>query len=112
LSRNFDKENIKLFRHAVASFLSFNGQFYEETDGMGFSLSRMIANFFVEGFEEDAVNRITHRPLCCCNMSTTLSCVIDQKTGRLLLHFYSIIQTSNSSHRHKQRATFHSWLLI
>jgi hypothetical protein len=49
LSRHFDEAILRLFRHVLtSSFFSFNGQFYEQTEGvaMGSPLSPAIANYF------------------------------------------------------------------
>jgi hypothetical protein len=57
LSRDFDEDIPRRFRYVLASsFFTFNGQFYEQTDGgvMGSSLSRAIANFFMEQFQDMA----------------------------------------------------------
>jgi hypothetical protein len=58
LGRHFDEAILRLFRHVLtSSFFSFNGQFYEQTDGvaMGSPLSPVIANYFMEYFEEMAL---------------------------------------------------------
>jgi hypothetical protein len=67
LSRYFDEDMLRLFRHVLASsFFRFNGQFYEQTDGVskGSPLSPVIADFFMEYFEETALERAIHKPLC------------------------------------------------
>jgi hypothetical protein len=67
LSRHFDEAILRLFRHVLtSSFFSFNGQFYEQTDGvaMGSPLSPVIANYFMEYFEEMALESATYKPLC------------------------------------------------
>jgi hypothetical protein len=67
LSRHFDGAILRLFRHVLtSSFFSFNGQFYEQTDGvaMGSPLSHVIANYFMEYFEEMALESATYKPLC------------------------------------------------
>jgi hypothetical protein len=67
LSRNFDEAILRLFRHVLTfSFFSFNGQFYEQTDGvaMGSPPSPVIANYFMEYFEEMALEAVTHKSLC------------------------------------------------
>jgi hypothetical protein len=48
----------------MSSFVCFNGQFYEETDGvtMGSPQSPVIASFCVEVFEEEALKRAAHKP--------------------------------------------------
>jgi hypothetical protein len=58
LSRHLDEAILRLFRHVLtSSFFSFNGQFYEKTNGvaMGSPLSPVIANSFMEYFEEMAL---------------------------------------------------------
>jgi hypothetical protein len=55
LSRQLDEADIKPFHHILtSSFFCFTGQFYEQTDGvaMGPPLPLVIANFFMEDFEE------------------------------------------------------------
>jgi hypothetical protein len=67
LRRHFDKGILRLFRHVLTySFFSFNGQFYEQTDGvaMGSPLFPVIANYFMEYFEEMALEMATYKPLC------------------------------------------------
>jgi hypothetical protein len=54
LSQHFDEVTLRLFHHILtSSFFSFNGQFYEQTNGvaMGSPLSPVIANYFMEYFE-------------------------------------------------------------
>jgi hypothetical protein len=66
LSRHFDKGILRLFRHVLtSSFFRFNGQFYEQTNGvaMGSPLSPLIADFFMENFEETALDEAIHKPL-------------------------------------------------
>jgi hypothetical protein len=56
LSQHFDEAILRLFCHVLtSSFFSFNGQFYEQTD---------IANYFIEYFEEMALEAATHKHLC------------------------------------------------
>jgi hypothetical protein len=60
-------EALLLFRHVLtSSFFRFNCQFYEQTDGvaMGSPLSPVIANYFMEYFEEISLQTATHKPLC------------------------------------------------
>jgi hypothetical protein len=47
------------------SFFSFNDQFYEQTDGvaMGSLLSLVTRKYFLEYFEEMALETATHKPL-------------------------------------------------
>jgi hypothetical protein len=51
LSRHFDEDMLRLFRHVLtSSFFSFNGQFYKQINcvAMCSSLSPVIADFFME----------------------------------------------------------------
>jgi hypothetical protein len=66
LSRYFDEETPGFIRHVqTSSFFSFNAQFYEQIDGvaMGLPLFPVIANFFMQYFEEVALEVTTHKPL-------------------------------------------------
>jgi hypothetical protein len=66
LSRQFD-EILRLFLHVlISAFFRFNGQFYEQADGvaMGSPSSPVIADFFMEHFDETALEGATHKPLC------------------------------------------------
>jgi hypothetical protein len=66
LSRHFDEDILRFFHHVlISSFFWFNGQFYKETDGvaMGSPLSPATANFFMEHFEETALEGASHKPL-------------------------------------------------
>jgi hypothetical protein len=65
LSRHFNKDILKLFCHVLnSSLFRFSGHFYEQTDGvaMVLPLSPIIAHFFMEHFEETALERATHKP--------------------------------------------------
>jgi hypothetical protein len=65
LSWHSDEDILRLFRHVLtSSFFRFNGQFYKQTDGvaMCLPLSPVIANFFIEHFEETALEVTTHKP--------------------------------------------------
>jgi hypothetical protein len=57
---------LRLFRHVLTSYFSFNGQFYEQIDGvaMGSPLSPVIANSYMENYEERALDLAPHKPLC------------------------------------------------
>jgi hypothetical protein len=66
LSRHFE-DILTLFHHVLtSSYFRFAGQFYEQIDGvaMGSPLSPVIANFYMEDFEEMALDRAPHKPLC------------------------------------------------
>jgi hypothetical protein len=67
LSHHFEDDILALFKHVLTStYFCFNGQFYEQTDGvaMGSPLSLVIANFFMEDFENKATEQVTHKPVC------------------------------------------------
>ena len=56
---------MKLFHHVLTStFFQYNGEFFEQADGvaMGSPLSPAVANFFMEDFEEKALNSAPLRP--------------------------------------------------
>lgn len=49
----------------MSSYFSFASQIYEEIDGIAIRApSPVITNFFMEDFEEMALNRPAHKPLC------------------------------------------------
>jgi hypothetical protein len=67
LSHHFENSTLALFKHVLTStYFCYDGQFYEQTDGvaMGSPLSPVIANFFMEHFEEQAIKQATHKPVC------------------------------------------------
>jgi hypothetical protein len=67
LSHHFGEDVLALFKHMLTStYFCFDGQFYEQTDGvaMGSPLSPVIANFFMEDFEKNAIEQATHKPVC------------------------------------------------
>jgi hypothetical protein len=54
LSQHFDENILRLFHYVLmSSFFCFNGQFYEQTDGvaMGSPMSPVIFNLFMEVFD-------------------------------------------------------------
>ncbi|XP_023726043.1 uncharacterized protein LOC111874629, partial [Cryptotermes secundus] len=66
LGRHFE-DILRLFHHVLTtSCFNFNGQFYEQTDGvaMGSPLSPVIANLYMEDFEERALDLAPHKPRC------------------------------------------------
>jgi hypothetical protein len=66
LGRHF-KELEGLFHHVLAiSYITFNGQFYGQTDGvaMGSPLSPVIANIYVEDYEKAALESAPLKPRC------------------------------------------------
>ena len=67
LSQHFEDSILALFRHVLTStYFCYDGQFYEQTDGvaMGSPLSPVIANFFMEDFENKALEQATHKLTC------------------------------------------------
>jgi hypothetical protein len=114
LSRNFDEAILRLFRHVLTfSFFSFNGQFYEQTDGvaMGSPPSPVIANYFMEYFEKIALEAVTHKSLCWFRYVDDNS-----SSGRMdpaswlnsLITLTEFMRTSNSLLRRKEIATYPS----
>jgi hypothetical protein len=60
LIQHFEEAILRIFYHVLtSSFFRFNGQFYEQSDGVAMG-SPGIAESFVEYFEEIA----TRKPLC------------------------------------------------
>ena len=67
LSRHFTEEILALFRLVLTStYVCFNGQYFEQTDGVAMDspMSPVFAKFFMEDFEERALNQATHMPTC------------------------------------------------
>jgi hypothetical protein len=67
LSHYFEDEVLALFKHVLTStYFCFDGHFYEQTDGvaMGSPLSPVIVNFFMEDFENKAIEQAAHKPEC------------------------------------------------
>jgi hypothetical protein len=67
LDRHLEEDILRLFRHVLtASHFSFACKFYEQIDGvaMGSPLPQVIANFYMEDFEETGLDRAPHKPLC------------------------------------------------
>jgi retron-type reverse transcriptase len=63
----FEDDVLALFKHVLTStYFCFEGQFYEQTDGvaMGSPLSPIKANFFMEEFENKAVEQAVQKPTC------------------------------------------------
>jgi hypothetical protein len=64
LRQHFIEDILALFRHVLTSTsFSFGGHFYKQTDGMAIG-SPVIANFFIDDFEERTLKRATRKPLC------------------------------------------------
>jgi retron-type reverse transcriptase len=67
LSQHFTEDILALFKLVLTStYFCVNDQYLEQTDGvaMGSPLSPVIANFFMEEFEERALNQATLKPTC------------------------------------------------
>jgi len=67
LSHHFKDDVLALLKHLLTPiYFCFDGQFYEQTDGvaMGSPLSPVIANFFMEDCEKNAIEQATHKPAC------------------------------------------------
>jgi len=65
--QHFEDSIMALFRHVLTStYFCYDGQVYEQTDGvaMGSPLSPVIAKFFMEDFENKALEQATHKPTC------------------------------------------------
>ena len=60
-----DEEPINLVKVCLAStYFSFRGKIYEKTQNMawGSPLSTIVANIFMEHFEENSINSFSHKP--------------------------------------------------
>jgi hypothetical protein len=58
---------LQLFKHTLTTtYFLYNGEFYEQTDGvaMGSPLSPVIANFYMEYFEQRALKSAVLQPKC------------------------------------------------
>jgi hypothetical protein len=67
VSQHFSEDVLAVFKHVLTStYFVFGGHFCEQIDGvaMGSPLSPVIANFFMEDFEERALQQATHKWLC------------------------------------------------
>jgi len=67
LSQHFNKEILSLYKHVLTStYFCVDSQFYEQTDGvvMGFQLTPVIANSFMEDIETKAIEKASHKPAC------------------------------------------------
>ena len=67
LQEIFSEDIINLFRHSLTTtYFQWNQTFYEQKDGvaMGSPLSPVIANFYMEKFEEVAIRTAPKQPSC------------------------------------------------
>ena len=72
---HFNNKEIDLFIHYLtSSYFLWNNTFYEQTDGvaMGSPLSPMVANFFMEHFETQALTSAIDKPTFGSGKWTTL----------------------------------------
>jgi hypothetical protein len=98
LGRNFKDIILRLFRHVLTtSYFSFNGQFYEQTDGvaLGSSLSLVIAKLYMKDFEERALDLAPHKPRCWFRYVDDTSVILphrDDKLKDFLNHINNIHQ--------------------
>jgi hypothetical protein len=67
LGRNLEEGTLGFFRHVLTnSHFTFSGQFYGQTDGvaMGSPLSPVVANFYTEYYEKEALELVPLKPRC------------------------------------------------
>jgi hypothetical protein len=67
LGQHFEEDIQKIFRHVLtSSYFCFAGQFYKQIDGvaMGSPLTLVIANFYMDVFEEMALDWAPQKTLC------------------------------------------------
>jgi hypothetical protein len=67
LSRHFKDEDLALYKHVLTStYFCVDGQFFLLSYGvaMGSPLSPVIANFYMEEFEKNAIATATNKPAC------------------------------------------------
>ena len=67
IKNHFPEDICALFHHCLkTTYFQYNEEFYEQTDGvaMGSPLSPVIANFFMEKFEQKALNSAQKKPSC------------------------------------------------
>jgi hypothetical protein len=100
----------------ISSFYYFNGQFYEQTDRvtMGSPLSPVIASFFMEDFEEEALKRLSTNLFVGSYTWTTCSrCGLMNRKSWMISTVTSAAYTTtySSPWRLRQMATCPSWIL-
>jgi len=67
IERDFPLDIAKLFRHCLTTtYFQWQGEFYEQNDGvaMGSPLSPVIAKYFMETFEVNALDTASKKPKC------------------------------------------------
>jgi hypothetical protein len=65
LSQHLDEQMVCLIRHVLTTtYFLYNGSFYDQKDGatVGSPLALVVANFYVEHFEQRAVSSSTRKP--------------------------------------------------
>jgi hypothetical protein len=65
LGWHFKEDILRLFHHVLTtSYFSFNGQFYKQIDDVAMvsPLCPVITNFYMEDFEERALDSAPHKP--------------------------------------------------
>jgi hypothetical protein len=115
LIRRFNEDMI-LFHHVLtSSIFCFNGQFHEQISGvaMGLPLSPVIANFYMEAFEEEALKRAAYKPPCCFKYADDTFVNWPHRCEKLD-NFLSTSTTSTPTYsspwRLREMATSLSWL--
>jgi hypothetical protein len=64
LGHHFGEDIVALLKHVLTStYFVWNGQYYEQTDGVAIG-SPVTAYFFMEDSEENVLEQATHKPLC------------------------------------------------
>jgi hypothetical protein len=65
LSAKFNMQTVDLFRHVLTTtYFLYDGSFYDQKDGvaMGLPLAPVIANFYMEHFEQKAISAAIKKP--------------------------------------------------
>jgi hypothetical protein len=65
LSGRFQRQTVDIIKHVLTStYFLYNGSFYEQKDGvaMGSALAPVIANFYMEHFEKQAISSAAKKP--------------------------------------------------
>jgi hypothetical protein len=100
LSHHFTDDILELFKLVLTStYFCFNYQYFEQTDGvaMGSPLSPVIANFFMEDFEERALNQATLKPTCWYRYVDDIFAIWPHGEASLISWITSTVYTITSS---------------
>jgi hypothetical protein len=65
LQQHFHDKTISLFKQVLTTtYFTYNGAFYDQTDGvaMGSPLAPVIANYYMEHFEQQAISKAPRKP--------------------------------------------------